>query len=223
MAAVEFDFEALEPPAPPVAAEDAVDAVMETLAQAREDAEQLRDAARAEGFAAGHAEAMASLQPALEALASAVQGMHDAQTEAGERLERQAVELGFALAEKVLAGALAVEPERVIEAVRGALRGLVERERVTVLVNPDDLELVNGAMDELRGSLGGIQHCVVEAERRVRRGGCVVRTPEGDVDAGIDTKLTRAREVVEFALARPEASDRSECSPGGRSSQEPAG
>jgi len=202
MAAVEFDFEALEPPAPPVAAEDAADAVMETLAQAREDAEQLREAARAEGFAAGHAEAMASLQPALEALASAAQAMHDAQAEASARLERQAVELGFALAEKVIAGAVAVEPERVIESVRGALRGLVERERVTVLVNPDDLELVQGAMDELRGSLGGIEHCVVEAERRVRRGGCVVRTPDGDVDAGIDTKLTRAREVVEQELGK---------------------
>jgi flagellar biosynthesis/type III secretory pathway protein FliH len=206
MAAVEFDFEALEPPAPPVAAEDAADKVLETLAQAREDAEQLREAARAEGFAAGHAEAMASLQPALEALGAAVQGMHDAQLEAGERLERQAVELGFALAEKVLAGALAVEPERVIESVRGALRGLLERERVTVLVNPDDLELVMGAMDELRGSLGGIEHCVVEAERRVRRGGCVVRTPEGDVDAGIDTKLARAREVVEQQLGKAEIS-----------------
>jgi flagellar biosynthesis/type III secretory pathway protein FliH len=202
MAAVEFDFEALEPPAPPVAAEDAADKVLETLAQAREDAEQLREAARAEGFAAGHAEAMASLQPALEALGAAVQGMHDAQLEAGERLERQAVELGFALAEKVLAGALAVEPERVIESVRGALRGLLERERVTVLVNPDDLELVMGAMDELRGSLGGIEHCVVEAERRVRRGGCVVRTPEGDVDAGVDTKLARAREVIEQELGK---------------------
>jgi flagellar biosynthesis/type III secretory pathway protein FliH len=202
MAAVEFDFEALEPPAPPVLAEDAADAVMETLAQAHADAEQLREAARAEGFAAGHAEAMASLEPALAALAEAAQGMHDAQLEATERLERQAVELGLALAEKVLAGALSVEPERVIESVRGALRGLVERERVTVLVNPDDLELVHGAMDDLRASLGGIEHCVVEAERRVRRGGCVVRTPDGDVDAGIDTKLARAREVVEQQLGK---------------------
>lgn len=202
MAAVEFDFEALEPPAPPVLAEDAADVVMETLAAARAEAEELRAAARAEGFAAGHAEAMASLQPALEALADAVQGMHDAQVQAGERLERQAVDLGFALAEKVLAGALCVEPERVIESVRGALRGLVERERVTVLVHPDDLELVRGAMDELVGALGGIEHCVVEAERRVRRGGCVVRTPEGDIDAGIDTKLARAREVVEQELGK---------------------
>jgi flagellar biosynthesis/type III secretory pathway protein FliH len=202
MAAVEFDFEALEVPAPPVPAEDAADVVMETLAQARADAEQLRESARAEGFAAGHAEAMVSVEPALAAAAEAVVALREAQIEAAERLERQAVELGLALAEKVLAGTLSVEPERVVESVRGALRGLVERERVTVLVNPEDLGLVREAIDSLRASLGGIEHCVVEAERRVARGGCVVRTPEGDVDASIDTKLSRAREVIEQQLGK---------------------
>ena len=87
-----------------------------------------------------------------------------------------------------------------VEAVRGALRGLVERERVTVLVHPDDLDLVRGAMGDLISALGGIEHCEVQAERRVARGGAVVRTPEGDVDARLDTKLQRAREVVETAL-----------------------
>ena len=55
-------------------------------------------------------------------------------------------------------------------------------------------------MDDLRGSLGGIEHCEVQAERRVSRGGAVVRTPDGDVDARVETKLKRAREVVEEAL-----------------------
>ena len=117
-------------------------------------------------------------------------------------LERRAVELGLALAAKVLAGAIEAEPERVVEAVRGALRGIVERERIIVLVNPDDLDIVREAMDEVRASLGGIEHCEVQAERRVGRGGCVVRTPVGDVDARVETKLERAREVVAAALAR---------------------
>jgi flagellar biosynthesis/type III secretory pathway protein FliH len=55
-------------------------------------------------------------------------------------------------------------------------------------------------MDGLRVTLGGIEHCEVQAERRVTRGGAVVRTPDGDVDARIETKLARAREVVEAAL-----------------------
>jgi flagellar assembly protein FliH len=202
MAAVEFDFEALEAPPAPVAPEDAADAVMETLARAREDADSLRSAAQAEGYAAGRAEALAALEPALAALAAAVDAVHAEHLEATERQERRAVELGLAIAEKALAGALAVEPERVVDVVRGALRGLVERERITVLVNPDDLELVREAMDALRATLGGIEHCEVQAERRVSRGGCVVRTQDGDVDAGLDTKLERTREVIEQALGR---------------------
>jgi flagellar biosynthesis/type III secretory pathway protein FliH len=202
MAAVEFDFETLEAPAPAPAPVDEAAAVMSALAQAEQDAAALREQARAEGFAAGHAEAVAALEPALAALSAAAEGAAAQTAETAEALERRAVELGLALAAKVLAGTLEVEPERVVESVRGALRGIVERERIIVLVNPDDLELVREAMDEVRASLGGIEHCEVQAERRVGRGGCVVRTPVGDVDARVETKLERAREVVAAALAR---------------------
>ena len=145
---------------------------------------------------------MAALEPALAALTQALADVREQQVVAAERLEAAPSSSASRWPRRSLAGALAVEPERVLEAVRGALRGIVERERVTVLVNPDDLELVREAMDDLRASLGGIEHCEVQAERRVGRGGGVVRTPEGDVDARVETKLERAREVVEAALGR---------------------
>jgi flagellar assembly protein FliH len=202
MDAVDFDFQALEaaPLATGAPASDA-DAVMEAMARAEAETAAVRETARAEGFAAGHAEAVAALEPALSALTEAAAAVQDERVAAAERLERHAVDLALMLAEKVLAGTIAVEPERVVESVRGALRGLVERERITVLVHPDDLELVREAMDGLRATLGGIEHCEVQAERRVSRGGCVVRTPDGDVDARMETKLQRAREVVEQALS----------------------
>jgi flagellar assembly protein FliH len=199
----DFDFMSLEPLAPPVSPANQAEAVMDVLAEARAEADMLREAARAEGFAAGRADAVAALEPALAALTQAVADVHAQQAEAASQLERRAVELGLALAKKIVAGALQVEPERVLEAVTGALRGIVERERVTVLVNPDDLEIVREAMDNLKASLGGIEHCEVQAERRVARGGAVVRTPDGDVDARLDVKLQRAREVVDAALGKP--------------------
>jgi flagellar assembly protein FliH len=145
---------------------------------------------------------VAALEPALVALTQAVADVQASQAEAAVELERRAVELGLALARKVLGAALEVEPERVLEAVTGALRGIVERERVTVLVNPADLDIVRESMDGLRASLGGIEHCEVQAERRVGRGGCIVRTPVGDVDARVETKLERAGEVIAAALGR---------------------
>ena len=202
MAVAEFDFETLEPIAPPVAPADQAAAVMDVLAEARAEADMLREAARAEGYAAGQAEAMASLEPALAALGGAVEAVRAEQADHADALERRAVELGLALASKIIAGTLAVEPERVVDAVQGALRGIVERERITVLVNPDDMEIVSGAIEGVKASLGGIEHCVVEAERRVARGGCIVRTPVGDVDARVDTKLERAAEVISVALGR---------------------
>src|SRR4051812_1183826 len=160
----EFAFETLEPPAPPIPPAAQAEAVMKMLAEARAEAEQLRQAALDEGYAAGRAEALEALQPALSALAGAVSEVRSQQDLAAAELERRAVELGLALAQKVLVGALQVEPERVVDSVRGALRGIVERERIIVMVNPDDLEIVRGAIEELRASLGGIDHCVVEAE-----------------------------------------------------------
>jgi flagellar assembly protein FliH len=197
--ATEFAFETLEEPVV-VAAPSGPDPAAELLEAAQAEAEALRAAARSEGYEEGRAQAIAALAPALQALETAAAAVQADREAAAVRLEAHAVDLALFLAEKVLHGALAVEPERVVEAVRGALRGIVERERVTVLVHPADLELVRDAMDEIRATLGGIEHCEVQAERRVTRGGAVVRTQDGDVDARVDTKLQRAREVVEAAL-----------------------
>src|SRR3954454_8567080 len=98
----EFDFETLEPPAPVLAPADQAAAVMDVLAEARAEADQLRRAALDEGYAAGRAEAFEALTPALAALASAVDQIRVEQAATAEELERRAVELGLALAQKVL-------------------------------------------------------------------------------------------------------------------------
>ena len=104
------------------------------------------------------------------------------------------------LAEKIVAGTLDAQPERVLDVVRGALRRLTERRRVTILVNPDDLEIVRAASGGFAAELGGIEHCEVQSERRLARGGAVVRTDEGQIDASVETQLARARELVEAEL-----------------------
>jgi flagellar assembly protein FliH len=208
MTTADFSFETLEAPPPVVVApvaETGADAVMAAVAEAEAQAAAMRVAARAEGLREGREEALAALAPALESLTQALEGVQSDQYNRAARLESHAVDLALFLAEKIIGGALAVQPDLVIESVRGALRGIVERERVTILVHPEDLELVRDAIDDLRASLGGIEHCEVQAERRVSRGGAVVRTPDGDVDARVETKLQRAREVVEAALTTSSA------------------
>jgi flagellar assembly protein FliH len=185
---------------------DAESLAEEVLARARAEADDVRHQARQdghrEGYAAGMEVAREELEPAASALAEALRGVQESRVELAEAMEARAVELALQIAEKVVAGTLEVEPERVVDVVRGALRCLVDRERVTVQVNTLDLELVRDSAEPLLATLGGIDHFEVQEDRRVSRGGAVVLSAAGEVDATIESKLERAREALEAELRR---------------------
>lgn len=177
------------------AAVDAVDAQILATAE--------RDAAVAEAHAAGYAEglttARAELLPAASALAAAARELEAERERALVAAEQGAAALALQLADKVIGTALEIQPELVLEIVRGALRRLAEQQDTAVLVSPEDLDLVRETLDSLSAETG--MPLTVRAERRVPRGGCILRTQAGEIDARIDEQLARAREVVEAALA----------------------
>ncbi|HST56914.1 MAG TPA: FliH/SctL family protein [Solirubrobacteraceae bacterium] len=190
-----FAFEQLEPSAPPP-----LGTPQRLLADAAAQAEQLREQARAEGYAEGlrqgRADGAHQTESAGRALADVLTEILRVRDQTAAMVERDAVELALALAAKILAGTLEAQPERVVDVVRGALRRVSERRRITVLVDPSDLETVNAAIGELQAQAGGIELCEVQADRRVGAGGAIVRTAEGEVDASVKAQLERAREVL---------------------------
>jgi flagellar assembly protein FliH len=202
-AAVSYAFEPLEPSDPPVR-----DAAARMIAQAELEVEQLRERARAEGYAegrhAGHADGVAEVSRAASALERAVREIESLRVETVDAVEHDAIDLALELAEKVLAGTLKARPDTVIEVVRGALRRISDRRSVTVLVNPADLDTVRAAIDELTARGSGIELCDLQSEERVVVGGAIVRTAEDEVDASVYTQLERAREVIEHSLASAE-------------------
>jgi flagellar assembly protein FliH len=126
------------------------------------------------------------MQPTVEAVAEVLSAVRELEASHADRVEAQSVELSVRIAEKVVAGAVEVSPERLLDVVRGALRTMIERERVTALVNPADVVLLREAMPDLD----------VHEERRVARGGAIIRTAYGEVDAQLDSKLSLAREAI---------------------------
>jgi flagellar assembly protein FliH len=194
------DFAQLTPVAsaePPPSREAAGRQARALVAAAEAEAERIRSEAFSSGFEAGRAEALAALEPAAAAFDSALSELHALEGSTADRVEQSAVELAVAMAERVVAGTIAADPVRLLDIVRGALRTIVEREHVTVLVHPSDLELMREGMASLVGSLGGIEHLEVQAERRVGRGGAILRTSFGEVDARVGTKLARVRDAME--------------------------
>jgi flagellar assembly protein FliH len=177
----------------------------EVLARAAAEADAIRERARAEGEAAGRAQgaeqARAEAASVLHGLAEAIRGVENSRDELVETLTRQAGEVSLRIAEQMVGGTFAVKPERIVEVTRATLRRLADRHRVTVLVNPEDLELVAGAVQVLQSELGGIEHLDVQADRRIERGGAIAQTAYGEIDATIGAQMEAARELVESAIA----------------------
>ena len=163
-------------------------------------AEEARERGHTAGLAGGLEEARLRLAPAAAALAEALEGVAAEQAEFLIEAERAAVDLALRLAEKIVGAAIEADPEAVLSVIAGALRRATVRDHLVLEVNPDDFELVHDLADELAGRVGGVRRLDVVAERRVSRGGCVVRTEEGEIDARIEQQLERAREVVDQAL-----------------------
>jgi flagellar assembly protein FliH len=203
-AAVSYAFEPLEPSAAPPR-----DAAARVLAKAMADAERIRESARAEGLqegrSAGHAQGAGEIAAGSAALVAAVAGIEALRAETVQAIESDAIDLALRLAGKILAGAQQAQPELVVDVVQGALRRIVDRRRITVMVNPADLEVVKAAIGELTAQGSGVETCDLQADERVGLGSAVVRTSEGEVDASVHTQLERAREVVELSMQSVES------------------
>ena len=193
-----YTFRQLEAPA------GSVRDVADVLSAAHADAEQIRQQAWAEGEAEGRAAGMAAvraeLEPSLQAVARAAQALDAVRDQLISELEHDAVALALRLAEQIVAGAIDVAPERVVDVAGVALRRIRDRAHVTLVVNPDDLELMSDSVTQLQSELGGIANLNVQSDRRVGRGGVLARTDEGEIDASIETQLARAREIVAVEL-----------------------
>jgi flagellar assembly protein FliH len=190
------ELEQLAPPPPQQDPRHTAEAIVEA---ARIEADALRTQAVQDGYAEGQQrareESAAALAPAIEALRSALDEAVRARDAIVDTAEARAAQLALTIAEKVVAGALEVAPERVIDVVRGALRGMLDGDRIVVCVHPDDVELVRSAGNELADA-----HIEIYAERRVARGGALVRTSVGEVDAQIQTKLDAVQALVAAEL-----------------------
>jgi flagellar assembly protein FliH len=201
--AVSYPLEQLQDTAPPPQGTPAR-ILADAGAEAQHIREQAREEGHEEGLQQGRAEGVAQAHAAALALQQALGELQRQSQEIAQAVERDAVELALALAAKILAGTLEVQPDRVLDVIAGALRRVADRRRIAVLVDPEDLEVVGAAIGDLQAQAGGVELCEIQADRRVGRGGAIVRTLESEVDVTIETQLERAREVVCLELSGEE-------------------
>jgi len=151
----------------------------------------LRDAAREQGYAQGHAEAM---KEAREKVTGAIEALRSLSGNAEAAFAAELAQLQEACGEIVaqvffkLAGTALVKPEAVVGVVGEVLKRVREERELRIHVSPLDLPVLRSAEAGIAASLPG-RHFTLVADGRVATGGCIVESTLGSLDGRLELQL----------------------------------
>ncbi len=169
--------------------------VEDAAARADTIAQDARRRGHTEGFAAGRDEADRQMNDMLVTMRGLLEMARAERQKLIEAAEPELVRLALGIAERVLHQQIALDRGVVVEMAKVAIARLIERDTVTVRVNPADLERMRDHRDELI-AIADIKNLRVVEDRRVDRGGVVVDTDAGTIDARISTQVEEVRKIL---------------------------
>jgi flagellar assembly protein FliH len=113
-----------------------------------------------------------------------------------KRAEHSAVELAVGMAELILKRELASDREIVLKQIHEALKRVLGVDRIKLRVSPGDEQLVREQRTAIMAESDSVREMVIEADDTISRGGCIVESESGNVDALLSTQLKKIEEAL---------------------------
>jgi flagellar biosynthesis/type III secretory pathway protein FliH len=172
--------------------------------EAHEKASLIESEAYEKGFAQGEKDGFEmggkKLEKILDRIQGALEDIVAYRQEFIKRYEKEILHLICSIAEKVVRGAAKVDNRIARETILEAFSLAVDRSEVTVRVNPENLEYVKEIRPEFFDRISELKSITVESDPSVSRGGCVMETAFGSVDARLETQLEKITKTIEQAF-----------------------
>lgn len=170
------------------------------VADAQAQHDKIVSEARNEGFEQGSAEGYdkgkAEVERLIERMHKVLEAVMQRREEILQDTETQIVELVILMARKVIK-ILSENQKNVIMAnTVAALRKVKTRGNVTLRVNIEDVKLTTQHADEFIQHVENVQGITVQEDSAVEKGGCIVETDFGAIDARISSQLTELENKI---------------------------
>jgi len=149
-----------------------------------------------EGREAGFAEGRAELARLVENLNRIVTAAIEKRNEIVAESETQVINLVLLIAKKVIKVISENQKNVVINNVVQALRKLKSRGEVVIRVNLADLELTSEHINDFLQMVDNVKSVTVLEDSSVDRGGCIIETDFGEIDARISSQLHEIEERI---------------------------
>ncbi len=198
--------------------QEAEDEAKRIVEEAKKKAEELEaeiqgkvDKVEKEAFGKGHAEGREEgfqegsqeVERLVDTLQKIISAAIDKRNEIIQESETQVINLVLLISKKVIKVISENQKNVVINNVVQALRKLKSRGDVVIRVNLGDVELTSEHISDFMKMVENVKSVTVLEDSSVDRGGCIIETDFGQIDARISSQLHEIEEkIIELAPIR---------------------
>ena len=157
-----------------------------------------------DGFKKGEEAAKEEFSPFLETIQGLIADLTVFRKNMYDKGEREMIEMVVGLAKKVIHFEFSTRDDAVQEMIRLAVQSVLDRESMVIKINPADKGYAESFRPELHHLFSEIKNITFEAHSGVERGGCVVETNFGVVDARMDKLGEQMDRILNLAPPPPD-------------------
>jgi flagellar assembly protein FliH len=143
------------------------------------------------GFRQGEKSGMAMAEQKIETIvkrhAEAILEIGRMKSSLYAQVEKEVVKLAIEVAKKIIHREIQVDPDIIQTLIRVTLANVAVKNPVTIHVNPVDFNYISERQAEL--SQSEARNISIVPDKSIARGGCLVETDCGDIDARLEEKF----------------------------------
>jgi flagellar assembly protein FliH len=133
-----------------------------------------------------------------------VEELSEFRKEMYDKVEREMIEMVIALTKKVIRFEFSKREDAVQDMIRLGVQSVLDRESMVIKIHPTDKEYAESFLPELHHMYSEIKNITFVAHSAIERGGCVIETNFGVIDARIEKLEEQIDRILNLAPPEPD-------------------
>ena len=141
--------------------------------------------------------------PLLQTINSLIQELSEFRTMMYPKVEKEMIEMITLLTKKILQHEINTNEDSVKQMILLAINSVIDKENMTIRIHPSDKAHAEAFSPELKNLFSEIKNITFEEHPGIEKGGCVIETNFGTIDARVDQLENQIEKILKLAPAVP--------------------
>jgi len=148
------------------------------------------------GYDEGRKEAIEQFRREFNLINQIKENLNEYKKEIIKNIEPDFLSLAQYMAEKIIRKKINVDPGLVLSTVEFAVKQISQLGKVIIYLNPEDYEYLKLNKQEIDEIINNFEEIKILEDKRIEKGGCVIETENGNIDAQPSSQLKIMNRVL---------------------------